>query len=108
MRPIQTLWLGFLTVTGCGCSTSSDTFRVDDAHGLVTSATIVVCGAETAMKRQGDHFAASHQITCEGSGRVRLSYQDGGTRECIVGYVTNLHQDWNFRASPAGCESKRS
>jgi hypothetical protein len=105
---IRTLLLGFLTIIASGCSTSSDTFRVDDPEGLVTSATVAVCDAETAMTRNGDHFAATHEITCEGSGLIRLKYADGKTRECIVGYVTSMRQDWHFRATPDGCEPKRT
>jgi len=59
------------------------------------------------MTRRGDHFAATHEITCEGSGLIRLTYNDGRIRECIVGYVTTMRQEWHFRATRDGCEAMR-
>ena len=95
----------FLPITACACTTSVDTFQVEDEQELVSSARIELCGFETMMDRRGHYFWATQKITCEGAGLIRLTYNDGSTRECIVGYVTGLAQNHNYSALPNHCEA---
>ena len=103
-RKLIILSSGIMPIVACACTTSIDTFRVEDQQKLVRSAQIELCETETTMDRHGRYLWASQEITCEGSGLIRLTYNDGSTRDCVVGYVTSLHQSHNFRALPNRCE----
>ncbi|RYG98092.1 MAG: hypothetical protein EON58_08155 [Alphaproteobacteria bacterium] len=94
-----------LAFFACACSTSSDRFLVEDGQKLVASAKVVICGAETVMSRNGANLLASHPITCEGSGVVRLTYKNGAIHDCHVGYVSSFQQNWRFRTMATGCET---
>ena len=104
-RKLIILRSGILPILACACTTSVDTFQVEDEQELVRSAKLELCGSETPMRRQGRYFWTTRRITCEGSGLIRLTYNDGSTRDCIVGYVTPpADQNFTYRATAAGCE----
>jgi hypothetical protein len=104
MRGGMTLSFSGLAAAICACSTSWDTFHIQDAQHLVQSATVSICHDESVLARRGDDFRGQVKIDCEGAGFVRLAYKDGTIHDCPIGYVTSLHQDWNFRALPGGCQ----
>jgi hypothetical protein len=77
---------------------------LEDERELVRSAKIELCDSERMMDRQGRYFWATQEITCEGSGLIRLTYRDGSTHDCIVGYVTpGAHQNFTYQATNSGC-----
>ena len=57
------------------------------------------------MDRRGRYFWATQGISCEGSGLIRLTYNDGSTHDCIVGYVTpGAEQGITYKATDVGCQ----
>jgi len=87
-----------------GCTGAKNTFEIEDPRGLVSSATLRLCGSETPLAREADRLTLTRSIACEGDGEIRLVYEDGGSRHCIIGYVTpDAKQDWHFRADQSSC-----
>ena len=91
------------------CSPVRNDFAVDvsNAGGAVTAAGVSLCGGpEQALGRSGKRFAGSVPINCEGSGYVRVSFADGTTVDCPVGYVTSLETRWDFVVRGRFCKPK--
>jgi hypothetical protein len=94
------LLLGTLALTDC----SRNTFEVDDPNGVVRSATLELCGSQSALKHDGPSFTTSRWANCEADGEITLVYHNGPTQHCIVGYVTaDMPQDFHFRAEQSSC-----
>jgi hypothetical protein len=87
------------------CTSAENRFVVDDAQTHVVAATLVLCGSETPLQRNGKRLTLSKPITCEGSGYIRLRYTSGDDHVCPVGYVTpGMEQDFTYRTTETGCE----
>ena len=100
-------WLPLLSAvaTLCGCAGPKNTFLVDDPRGLVTTATLRLCGSVSPLERNGDRLSLQQSVACEGDGEIQLVYRDGGQENCIVGYVTpDAKQDFRFRAKQSSCQ----
>jgi hypothetical protein len=90
-----------LALPGC----SRNTFEVDDPNGLVRSATLRLCGSQTPLKRTATSFKLSRSIKCEADGDIALTYENGASQHCMIGYVTpNMPQDFRFRAEQSSCQ----
>ena len=98
-------WLAFAIPLGLSaCSGVQNTFVVEDEQRAVVDAKLVLCGAETPLRRTGERLVARTDIDCEGSGRITLHYASGDEHDCIVGYVTpNAMQSFTYRATEKGC-----
>jgi hypothetical protein len=99
-------WIPLLLVMSLsGCAGPKNTFVVQDPRGLVSSATLRLCGSETPLLREGQRLSLSRSVTCEGDGAIRLIYKDGGPEDCPIGYVTpQAQQDFRFRAEQSSCQ----
>lgn len=98
-------WVPLLLVLALGGCAKNNTFEVRDPRGLVSKATLRLCGSETPLEREGATLRLTRPITCEGNGEILLVYGDGGPEHCLVGYVTSdAEQDWRFRANQSSCE----
>ena len=99
-------WLPlFLVLALGGCAGPKNTFVVQDARGLVSDATLRLCGSETSLVREGQRLSLSRSVTCEGDGEIQLHYTDGGLEHCLIGYVTpQAQQDFQFRADESSCQ----
>jgi hypothetical protein len=99
-------WVPLLVVCSLvGCAGEKNTFEVQDPRGLLTSATLRLCGSESPLVRNEDRLTLSHSISCEGDGEIRLVYKDGGPEHCLIGYITpDAKQDWRFRAEQSACQ----
>ena len=95
----------FLVMALDGCAGPENTFVVQDPRGLVSSATLTLCGSETPLVREGRRLSLSRSVTCEGDGEIQLVYTDGGSEHCLIGYVTpQAQQDFQFRAEQSSCQ----
>ncbi|WP_416907145.1 MAG: hypothetical protein ACMVO5_08800 [Polymorphobacter sp.] len=94
--------LSFATISAC--TKVENGFVVEDQQRRVETATLVLCGSETPLRRRGDQVTISKVIECEGDGQIELQYFSGDAYQCIVGYVTpGAAQDFNYHAMETGC-----
>jgi len=87
------------------CTGKSDTFTVGDPDRLAKSAVLQLDGHAQSLTRDRKRLSTARQITRDGHGRVLVTYMDGRTVDCPIGYVTpGAAQRWDFRLKPASCE----
>ena len=113
--PVQTLgvrvasmrWIPLFAIVALGaCAGPKNTFVVEDPQGLVTGATLRLCGSETPLARQGTRLSLAQSVSCEGDGEIRLINKTGRMSHCIVGYVTpDAKQGFRFRADQSSCRT---
>jgi len=97
--------LALLSITAItACTQAENGFVVEDQQQRVETATLVLCGSETPLRRKGDQLEVSKVVQCEGEGRIKLRYSSGDEHECVVGYVTpGAVQNFAFNATDNGC-----
>jgi len=97
--------LALLSITAItACTQAENGFVVEDQQQRVETATLVLCGSETPLRRKGDQLEVSKVVQCEGEGRIKLRYSSGDEHECVVGYVTpGAVQNFAFHATNNGC-----
>jgi len=89
------------------CTGKSDTFTIADPNGLAKSAVLELDGHVQSLTRNSKRLSAVRQIRRDAHGRILITYADGRTVDCPIGYVTpGAAQRWDFRLTPTACERR--
>jgi hypothetical protein len=96
--------LGAVLLTACS---ENHSFVVDTAGAdkPVATAVVTICKEPPkALQPSGKLFVGRVVSRCgEGEGRVRLTYADGTTTDCPIGYVTSFDDWWLMKVRGRSC-----
>lgn len=85
------------------CGAKPATFQVE-TDGTPLSASLSLCGKETAMHRADKIFATDRRVDCSGEGDVKLKLKGGAQLNCHIGTVTpGVAMRWKFYAQGDAC-----
>lgn len=103
MRKIIAMLL--LIPTTAACSKVQNSFEIYAGDGVLSSATLSLCGSEIRLMPFHQRLRAAMQIGCEGYGTLHARYAGGAAVECPVGPVSpQAYRHWRFRAEQGRCE----
>lgn len=64
-----------------------------------------LCGQRVPVHAQGALFTGVVQTSCEGEGEVLVTFKEGPTTRCNIGYVTNgMSETFKFAVRGTDCE----
>lgn len=82
-------FFALLFVTACSGATGSVPFRVD-VDEEITGGTLMLNGEAVPLERQGYENSYTAEWTkSDASGEIVVTYPDGATARCEIGYVTH-------------------
>jgi len=101
MKPVLCLLLLCLA----GCSAVTNIFEVKSKDDNSVSAVLELCGTTKELTKVGNVFTTFRNISCEGSGKIIVSFSDKPKVMCIVGYVTPpAYQTFRFIVDKGECK----
>lgn len=100
----RTIALLLLLFAAGGCSKVENSFEVYADDGVLSSATLSICGLESPLMPFHQRLRVALRIGCEGYGTLHARY-NGATMDCPIGPVSpHAYRHWRLKVGQGRCE----
>lgn len=104
MKTISVLLMALALFILASCKAVENQFIIRDPGNVISSAELKLCGESLNLTKSKGEMIGKMPITCEGEGRILISYLDGNETLCQIGYVTpSLQQNFEFVVKGGQC-----